>query len=278
MKIVKSLENFYFARNTFTGSIGFVPTMGALHKGHLSLVEKSNKQCNYTIVSIFVNPKQFAPNEDFNNYPCTLEKDIEQLESLDIDLLLIPPANEIYHDSYNEIKYEDDMFFILEGVTRPHFFKGVCNVVARLFDIVNPTDVFFGEKDFQQLRIIEDMIETLNYNIDIIPCKIIRESNGLAMSSRNEYLSSVNRNKAKIIFETLQLGLKLINNGEKKILNIYNTLIKKISSEPNISIDYIKIVDYQSLIEFSDIINNDFIICIAVYIDNIRLIDNIHNY
>ena len=108
MKIVKSLEEFYFTRNTFTGSIGFVPTMGALHKGHLSLVEKSNKQCDYTIVSIFVNPKQFAPNEDFNNYPRTLEKDIEQLESLDIDLLLIPPANEIYHDSYNEIKYEDD--------------------------------------------------------------------------------------------------------------------------------------------------------------------------
>ncbi len=277
MKIAKSISAFSNIRNTFKGSIGFVPTMGALHDGHLSLVKKSNNQCNYTIVSIFVNPKQFAPNEDFKHYPRTLEDDIKKLNLLNVDLLFIPTANEIYHEQYTDINYDSAMFSVLEGITRPHFFKGVCNVVARLFDIIKPTDAFFGEKDFQQLRIIEDMTQNQNYNINIRPCKIIREENGLAMSSRNEYLNENNRNNAKIIFETLKLGIKLINDGEKKISNIYDVLIKKLSSTPNLSIDYIKIIDYKSLIEFSDIIDNNFIICVAVYMGNTRLIDNIYN-
>tara|TARA_Y100000814_G_scaffold153039_1_gene111551 strand:+ start:202 stop:1038 length:837 start_codon:yes stop_codon:yes gene_type:complete len=277
VKIAKSISAFSNIRNTFKGSIGFVPTMGALHDGHLSLVKKSNNQCNYTIVSIFVNPKQFAPNEDFKHYPRTLEDDIKKLNLLNVDLLFIPTANEIYHEQYTDINYDSAMFSVLEGITRPHFFKGVCNVVARLFDIIKPTDAFFGEKDFQQLRIIEDMTQNQNYNINIRPCKIIREENGLAMSSRNEYLNENNRNNAKIIFETLKLGIKLINDGEKKISNIYDVLIKKLSSTPNLSIDYIKIIDYKSLIEFSDIIDNNFIICVAVYMGNTRLIDNIYN-
>ena len=277
MKIAKSISEFSDTRNTFKGTIGFVPTMGALHDGHLSLIEKSKHQCDYTIVSIFVNPKQFAPNEDFNNYPRTLENDIKKLNLLNVDLLFVPTVNEIYHQQYIDINYDSYMFSLLEGITRPHFFKGVCNVVARLFDIINPTDAFFGEKDFQQLRIIENMTKNQNYNINIIPCKIIREENGLAMSSRNEYLNENHRANAKIIFETLKLGIKLINDGEKKISNIYDVLIKKLSSQPNISIDYIKIVDYKSLIEFSDIIDNNFIICVAVYMGNTRLIDNIYN-
>ena len=211
MKIASSILEFNNIRNTFEkGSIGFVPTMGALHIGHLSLVKQSNLQCKHTIVSIFVNPKQFSPNEDFNSYPRTVKNDIEKLKRLNVDLLFIPSEGEIYNDGYNELEYDSSMFKILEGVTRPHFFKGVCNVVARLFDIVNPTDAFFGEKDFQQLRIIEDMTKTMDYNINIIPCKIIREANGLAMSSRNVYLNSDSRDKAKIIFQTLQLGIKLI--------------------------------------------------------------------
>ena len=277
MKITHSILAFNHIRSTFSGAIGFVPTMGALHEGHLSLVKQSNDKCDYTIVSIFVNPKQFSPNEDFNSYPRTLQDDINKLETLNVDLLFVPSADEIYHSEYNELNYSSSMFTILEGVTRPHFFKGVCNVVARLFDIVQPTDAFFGEKDFQQLRIIEDMTKTIGYDINIIPCQIIRESNGLAMSSRNEYLSQEDSNKAKIIFETLQLGITLINDGEKSISNIYDVLIEKISSEPSITIDYIRIVNYQSLVEFSDIIDDDFIICVAVYIDDTRLIDNIFN-
>ena len=185
MKITHSILAFNHIRSTFSGSIGFVPTMGALHEGHLSLVKQSSDKCDYTIVSIFVNPKQFSPNEDFNRYPRTLQDDINKLERLNVDLLFVPSADEIYHSEYNELDYSSSMFTMLEGVTRPHFFKGVCNVVARFFDIVQPTDAFFGEKDFQQLRIIEDMTKTIGYNINIIPCKIIREPNGLAMSSRN---------------------------------------------------------------------------------------------
>ena len=249
--------------------------MGALHEGHLSLVRQSKSQCDYTIVSIFINPKQFAPNEDFSTYPRTLDQDIRKLESIDIDLLFIPIEDEIYNDDYNEIKYQNDMFFILEGVTRPHFFKGVCNVVARLFDIVTPTHSFFGEKDFQQLRIIQSMTKNMDYNINIIPCKTIREPNGLAMSSRNEYLSDINRDKAKIIFETLQLGLELIKEGNIKTSEVYNFLIKKLSKEPDFRIDYIKIINYKTLMEFSDIIDDNFIICIAIYVGQTRLIDNI---
>tara|TARA_B100001250_G_C19804804_1_gene792775 strand:+ start:1816 stop:2649 length:834 start_codon:yes stop_codon:yes gene_type:complete len=277
VKISHSISEFNYIRNIFSGSIGFVPTMGALHAGHLSLVQQSNDKCDYTIVSIFVNPKQFSPDEDFNSYPRTLQDDIDKLKTLNIDLLFIPPIDEVYHNAYNELDYDSSMFRILEGVTRPHFFKGVCNVVARLFDIVNPTDAFFGEKDFQQLRIIEDMTKAMGYDINIIPCEIIREANGLAMSSRNEYLNTESRDKAKIIFETLQLGMQLINDGEKNVFNIYDVLIKKVSSEPSVSIDYIKIVNYKSLIKFSNDIDNNFIICIAVYIDGTRLIDNIYH-
>lgn len=275
MKIVKSILEFNKIRNTFTESIGFVPTMGALHEGHLSLAKASNVKCKHTIVSIFINPKQFAPNEDFDNYPKKINEDIEKLQLLNIDLLFIPSNNEIYGDTYSELLYENYMFKILEGIPRPHFFKGVCDVVARLFDIVNPTDAFFGEKDFQQLRIIERMVMDLNYNINIIPCATIRESNGLAMSSRNEYLSFENRNNSKIIFQALKLGVELIDNGEKNVKKIYNTLIEEIKSDPLITLDYLSIANYYSLIEFPNIINDDLIICIAVYMDKTRLIDNI---
>tara|TARA_Y100001970_G_C14113985_1_gene792500 strand:- start:341 stop:1174 length:834 start_codon:yes stop_codon:yes gene_type:complete len=277
VQIAKSISEFNLIRNTFVGSIGFVPTMGALHDGHLSLVKKSKNKCDYTIVSIFINPKQFAPNEDFNNYPRTLEDDINQLELHNIDLVFIPTINQIYHDEYKDINYESYMFTILEGSTRPHFFKGVCNVVSRLFTIINPTDAFFGEKDFQQLRIIENMTKELNFNINIVPCKIIREPHGLAMSSRNEYLNKQDRLDAKIIFETLQKGIVLIDSGEDNISNIYDILIENILSEPKLSIDYIKIVNHKTLIEFSDTINDKFIICIAVYFGKTRLIDNIYN-
>ena len=276
MKIANSILEFNKIRESLFGKIGFVPTMGALHEGHLSLVQESNNKCDHTIISIFINPKQFAPNEDFDNYPRKIDSDIEKLSSFDIDILFLPNSNEIYTDEYNGVDYNSYMFTILEGVTRPHFFTGVCDVVSRLFDIVNPTDAFFGEKDFQQLRVIENMVEVLNYNINIISCKIIREENGLAMSSRNKYLKLDYRYRARIIFETLNLGLKLVNNGEKNLTNLYQQLTAKLLLDPIITIDYIKVVDYKSLLEFSNIIDSKFSICIAVYIDDIRLIDNIY--
>ena len=276
MKIVKTIVELNQLRDSLFGSIGFVPTMGALHDGHLSLIQESNRSCEHTIVSIFVNPNQFAPNEDFDNYPRTINSDLEKLSSLNIEVLFLPESQELYPESYKNIQFKSDLFHVLEGISRPIFFKGVCEVVARLFNIVKPTHAFFGDKDFQQLRIISEMVRELKYDINIIPCKTIREQNGLAMSSRNEYLTKDERNKAKIIFETLQYGLKLIKSGEKKLGEIYNKLINKLSSEPIITIDYLTIVDYDTLKEFDNRINNRFVIFIAIYIRKTRLIDNIY--
>ena len=276
MKIVKTIVELSQLRDSLLGSIGFVPTMGALHDGHLSLIQESNRSCEHTIVSIFVNPNQFAPNEDFDNYPRTINSDLEKLSSLNIEVIFLPESQELYPESYKHIQFKSDLFYLLEGISRPIFFKGVCEVVARLFNIVKPTHAFFGDKDFQQLRIISEMVRELKYDINIIPCKTIREQNGLAMSSRNEYLTKDERNKAKIIFETLQYGLKLIKSGEKKLGEIYNKLINKLSSEPIITIDYLTIVDYDTLKEFDNRINNRFVIFIAIYIRKTRLIDNIY--
>ena len=276
MKIVKTIVELNQLRDSLFGSIGFVPTMGALHDGHLSLIQESNRSCEHTIVSIFVNPNQFAPNEDFDNYPRTINSDLEKLSSLNIEVLFLPESQELYPESYKHIQFKSDLFHVLEGISRPIFFKGVCEVVARLFNIVKPTHAFFGDKDFQQLQIISEMVRELKYDINIIPCKTIREQNGLAMSSRNEYLTKDERNKAKIIFETLQYGLKLIKSGEKKLGEIYNKLINKLSSEPIITIDYLTIVDYDTLKEFYNRINNRFVIFIAIYIRKTRLIDNIY--
>ena len=276
MKIVKTIVELNQLRDSLFGSIGFVPTMGALHDGHLSLIQESNRSCEHTIGSIFVNPNQFAPNEDFDNYPRTINSDLEKLSSLNIKVLFLPESQELYPESYKNIQFKSDLFHVLEGISRPIFFKGVCEVVARLFNIVKPTHAFFGDKDFQQLRIISEMVRELKYDINIIPCKTIREQNGLAMSSRNEYLTKDERNKAKIIFETLQYGLKLIKSGEKKVGEIYNKLINKLSSEPIITIDYLTIVDYDTLKEFDNKINNRFVIFIAIYIRKTRLIDNIY--
>tara|TARA_Y100000996_G_scaffold104349_1_gene76404 strand:- start:1483 stop:2316 length:834 start_codon:yes stop_codon:yes gene_type:complete len=276
VKIVKTIVELNQLRDSLFGSIGFVPTMGALHDGHLSLIQESNRSCEHTIVSIFVNPNQFAPNEDFDNYPRTINSDLEKLSSLNIEVLFLPESQELYPESYKHIQFKSDLFYLLEGISRPIFFKGVCEVVARLFNIVKPTHAFFGDKDFQQLRIISEMVRELKYDINIIPCKTIREQNGLAMSSRNEYLTKDERNKAKVIFETLQYGLKLIKSGEKKLGEIYNKLINKLSSEPIITIDYLTIVDYDTLKEFDNRINNRFVIFIAIYIRKTRLIDNIY--
>ncbi|MAR30210.1 MAG: pantoate--beta-alanine ligase [Candidatus Marinimicrobia bacterium] len=276
VKIVKTIVELNQLRDSLFGSIGFVPTMGALHDGHLSLIQESNKSCEHTIVSIFVNPNQFAPNEDFDNYPRTINSDLEKLSSLNIEVIFLPESQELYPESYKNIQFKSDLFHVLEGISRPIFFKGVCEVVARLFNIVKPTHAFFGDKDFQQLRIISEMVRELKYDINIIPCKTIREQNGLAMSSRNEYLTKDERNKAKIVFETLQYGLKLIKSGEKKLGEIYNKLINKLSSEPIITIDYLTIVDYDTLKEFDNRINNRFVIFIAIYIRKTRLIDNIY--
>ena len=274
MKIISTIQEFRKWRKRITGSIGFIPTMGALHEGHLSLVEKSIGTCQNTIVSIYLNPAQFAPGEDLNRYPKTIDTDIKKLSYFQVDCVFLPNDSEMYPKEFSTQIQENILSRVLEGNSRPGFFTGVTTIVAKLFNIIEPTHVFFGEKDAQQLRIIEKIISDLNYPIEVISCPIIREKNGLAMSSRNEYLNNAERIIAAIIQQALQEGKNLIISGERNSKIIRDKIIHTISSEKLLRIDYVSVADSKTLIEISDKIEGDILVSVAVYLGEIRLIDN----
>ncbi len=275
MRTISSISEFKEFRNTLSGTIGFVPTMGALHNGHLSLINNSNQTCDYTIVSIFVNPAQFSKNEDLSTYPKPLDKDLVLLNKFKIDAILLPSNDVMYPKGFSTFVNENIVSMGLEGKSRPSFFKGVTTIVAKLFNIVNPTHTFFGEKDAQQLRIIQKMVKDLNFSIQIVPCQIIREENGLAMSSRNEYLSTKSRQSASIIYDGLKHGLLMLKNGERNPNILREEIAKIIQIEPNAKVDYISVSDNLSLEEIHGEITGEVLISTAVYFDEIRLIDNI---
>ena len=274
MKTISTIQEFRKWRKGITGSIGFVPTMGALHSGHLSLVEESIATCQNTIVSIYLNPAQFAPDEDLNRYPKTIDTDIKKLSYFQVDCVFLPNDSEMYPKEFSTQIQENILSRVLEGNSRPGFFTGVTTIVAKLFNIIEPTHVFFGEKDAQQLRILEKIISDLNYPIEVISCPIIREKNGLAMSSRNEYLNNAERIIAAIIQKALQEGKNLIISGERNSKIIRDEIIHTISSEKLLRIDYVSVADSKTLIEISDKIEGDILVSIAVYLGEIRLIDN----
>ncbi len=275
MRTISSLSEFKNFRNNLSGTIGFVPTMGALHDGHLSLINKSNQNCDHTIVSIFINPAQFSQREDFSTYPKTLDKDLELLKNFHVDAVFLPTSDIMYPNGYSTFVNENIISRGLEGESRPTFFRGVATIVVKLFNIVNPTHSFFGEKDAQQLRVIKKVVTDLNFPIEIVPCSIIREKNGLAMSSRNKYLSVESRDSAAIIYNALTRGISLLNNGERNSNIIRQEITKKIQSEPSAKIDYISISNNASLEEVKGEINCNVLISAAVYFDGVRLIDNI---
>ena len=274
MKTISTIQEFRKWRKGITGSIGFVPTMGALHAGHLSLVEESIATCQNTIVSIYLNPAQFAPSEDLNRYPKTIDTDIKKLSYFQVDCVFLPNDSEMYPKEFSTQIQENILSRVLEGNSRPGFFTGVTTIVAKLFNIIEPTHVFFGEKDAQQLRIVGKIVSDLNYPIEVISCPIIREKNGLAMSSRNEYLNNAERIIAAIIQQALQEGKKLIISGERNSKIIRNKIIHTISSEKLLRIDYVSVADSKTLIEISDKIEGDILVSVAVYLGEIRLIDN----
>tara|TARA_B110000467_G_scaffold44868_1_gene41122 strand:+ start:89 stop:931 length:843 start_codon:yes stop_codon:yes gene_type:complete len=275
MRIISSLSEFKNFRNNLSGTIGFIPTMGALHEGHLSLINKSNHNCEHTVVSIFINPTQFSKGEDLNSYPKTLERDLELLKKNHVDVVFLPTNDTMYPSGYSTFINENTVSRGLEGKSRPTFFKGVVTVVAKLFNIVNPTHSFFGEKDAQQLRVIKKMVVDLNFPIEVIACPTIREKNGLAMSSRNEYLSLESKESAAIIYNALTYAISLLNNGELNSDVIRQKITKKIESLLRAQIDYISVSDNSSLSEIKGEINGSIIISVAVYFDGVRLIDNI---
>ena len=256
-------------------SVGFVPTMGALHEGHLSLIEKSKKHCSKTIVSIYINPAQFSKNEDFNSYPKTIDKDFKKLKSLNIDAVFLPTDHEMNPaGAADNFKYESSLFKKLEGKSRPHFFYGVTKIVSMLFNIIEPTHTFFGEKDAQQSRVIQKMIYDLKYNIHFFSCPTIRDKNGLALSSRNNYLDLNCQLKASIIYRSLLLIKKEIIEGKKSTVELKKNYIRSVNNCSGFKVDYISIACNNTLKELKTWKPNS-LISTAVFYKKIRLIDNL---
>ncbi len=255
-------------------SIGFVPTMGALHEGHLSLIKRAKEENDNTIVSIFVNPTQFAQGEDFEKYPRDLESDSEKLKKIGIDYLFYPEVNMLYTSGYSTFVNVENISNKLCGKFRPGHFSGVATIVCKLFNIINPNRAYFGQKDYQQTLIIKKMVEDLNFDVEIIVCPIVREPNGLAMSSRNSYLNDEERKAASIIYKSLLEGEKLLKaniNPAEVTLKIQEILKK----EPHVrEIQYAGVFDPFTLDEVNEK-RDKYLVAIAVKIGNTRLIDNI---
>ena len=257
-------------------TIGFVPTMGALHQGHLSLVEKSLQNNDLTIVSIFVNPTQFNNPEDLEKYPRNLESDIAKLQTVSNNVIIYAPSvDDIYEgNTTSKSFYFDGLENQMEGKFRPGHFEGVGTIVKRLFEIVNPTNAYFGEKDFQQLQIIKKLVEKENFSINIVECPIFREENGLAMSSRNERLSPNDRNAAAIIYKTLlEVKHKFASESLSEIVLWVNQVFE---NQPDFKLDYFEIAD-ETTLQSCETKNPDqkWRAFIAVFVNNIRLIDTI---
>ena len=261
-------------------SVGFVPTMGALHQGHLSLVRQARKDNDFVVVSVFVNPIQFAPNEDFDNYPRKIRLDLDLLEKECVDLVFAPSNEEMYpkDDSRMNQTWLDVVGPITEGlcgISRPTFFRGVTTVVAKLFNIVQPKRAYFGWKDAQQLAAIRQMVNDLNFDLEVIGLPIVREDDGLAMSSRNAYLKKDERQEAKIVYQSLELAKSRILRGETSVKKITTEMKLLVEDSALSRIDYTTIVSsqtFQPILELEK--GQDILIAIATYVGSTRLIDN----
>lgn len=256
-------------------SIGFVPTMGALHKGHISLIQKAKKECDIVVCSVFINPVQFNNKNDFEKYPVTIEQDILLLEENKTDILFLPSVAEIYPEGTDKLQHFDIGYLenILEGFYRPNHFQGVCNVVHRLLNIVEPDKVFFGQKDFQQVLVLKKMMQQFHQQTKMIVEETLREDDGLAMSSRNMRLSDDARKKATAIFKALQY---IKQNIEIKNFEELKTNAAKIILDNGFDkIDYIEICDAETLLPVDAINNKQLIALAAAFIEDVRLIDNI---
>lgn len=253
--------------------VGFVPTMGYLHEGHRSLIEKSVIENDRTVVSIFVNPIQFAPNEDLESYPRDLDRDAALCKVTGADLIFNPEPSEMYPDDFYTSVDVDIITKGLCGKTRPIHFKGVCTVVSKLFNIVTPDKAYFGQKDAQQLAVIKRMVRDMNMDIKIVGCPIVREKDGLAKSSRNTYLSAEERKAALVLSRSLKKAKDMLENGERNAQKLTEAIKAEISSEPLAKLDYAEIVDSLDL-QPVDTIEKDVLVAIAVYIGKTRLIDN----
>ena len=278
IKTINELKNKVREYKNAGLSIGLVPTMGALHKGHFSLIEKSVSQNDKTIVSVFVNPTQFGPNEDFNEYPRTLDADLKGAEEIGADIVFSPSADEMYSGctlNNNYLTYVAPPYEFINklcGKSRPNHFDGVATVVTKLFNLSEADNAYFGMKDAQQLLIIRKMVKDLNMNINIVPCPIVREKSGLAMSSRNNYLSEKGRETALAISKTIFTIEQLVKKENIKEVRYLTDVALKLLE--NTEVEYIEFVDYDNL-ENVETVKNNTLFAIATRVDGVRLIDNI---
>ncbi|MFH1519022.1 MAG: pantoate--beta-alanine ligase [Candidatus Omnitrophota bacterium] len=254
--------------------IGFVPTMGALHKGHLSLVKRAREECDFLVVSIFVNPTQFGPKEDYCRYPRNLSQDKRLLEKEGVDLLFSPNVNNIYPSGVSVYVDEGSLSKLLCGRPRPGHFRGVVTILTKLFNIIEPDIVYFGQKDYQQTRIVKRLIDDLNFSLRLRVSPIIREEDGLAMSSRNVCLDSYDRDDCGCLYEALSLARKLIREGCRNSQKVIDQMKQVVKSKKLAKINYIAIVDADNLKRLTRI-RGKVLIALAVYIKKVRLIDNI---
>ncbi len=276
-KIIKNIDRMRaFVRNArIEGkTIGFVPTMGYLHVGHLSLIRQAKNDCDKVIVSIFVNPAQFGPKEDFSRYPKDFRRDMLLLKQIGVDAVFYPAAKQIYPKGYLTHVDVEEITSGLCGMKRPNHFRGVATIVTKLFNIVAPDFAYFGQKDAQQTRVIEQMVCDLNMPVKIKIMPIVRETDGLAMSSRNKYLNKFQRNDAVVLFASLLYAKALIKKGERSSKTIISAISKKIKNKKTVRIEYVDIVDAQILNKVNKI-SGKVLIVIAAWFGKTRLIDNI---
>ena len=255
--------------------VGFIPTLGALHEGHLSLLRRAKADCSRLYASIFLNPMQFGPNEDLSKYPRTFERDVEQLNNAGVDVLFAPDAKEIYPAGFRTYVNVEGLSDRLEGKSRPGHFRGVATVVLKLFEIVQPQFAYFGRKDAQQVRILQRMAADLNLNAEIVVCPIVRESDGLALSSRNTYLDPEERRGATVLHRALDAARRELSAGTRDALQLQTAIRRVLSSEPLARADYIEIVDAETFEPVVGIAARPVYVLLAVFIGKTRLIDNL---
>jgi len=272
LKIIETLSEMQMISANWSGKVGFVPTMGYLHAGHLSLVEAAQESCSLVVVSIYVNPSQFSPNEDLATYPRDLQRDIKLLQELQVDYLFLPNNKEIYPENYKTWVKVEDLTSRLCGKSRPQHFRGVTTIVAKLVNLVNPDLIFMGEKDFQQMTVLKRMLKDLNFRAEIVGCPIVREADGLAMSSRNVNILPGARKQALSLKQALDLAQDLFSKGERNSKIIIDQLDKAVT-ESGAKVDYIEIVDPITLLPVKQVEAESRII-LAAFVGKIRLIDN----
>ncbi len=276
MQVIDTTAAMQAARRRLSGSIGLVPTMGYLHEGHVSLARRARAENDLVIATIFVNPAQFGPREDLAAYPRDLPRDLRLLEAAGVDLVLVPETTtEIYPPGFQTWIDLDDLPAKLEGAARPGHFRGVATVVAKLFNLTRPTRAYFGQKDAQQCAVIRRMAQDLNFDLEVVICPTVREANGLAMSSRNAYLTPDERSRAGVIFRALTAAQHAYAQGERDAGSLRRLLLDMLAAEPVAHVEYASIADANTLDEIEVTLTGPALVSMAVRVGKARLIDNV---